>query len=92
WVILALILPGVGLTIIVLALYAYAAWNPVSRNHLDRVSFRLLVYTLLANLIFGIVFPIGTLDVHPSWQCGFVSFLLSLSLLFSAGMFFCIGI
>ncbi|KAJ6559389.1 hypothetical protein DFH09DRAFT_1161512 [Mycena vulgaris] len=92
WVILALILPGVGLTIIVLALYAYAACNPVSRKHLDRVSFRLLVYALLANLILGIVFPIGTLDVHPGWQCGFVSFLLSLSLLFSAGIFFCIGI
>ncbi|KAJ6535864.1 hypothetical protein DFH09DRAFT_1283969 [Mycena vulgaris] len=92
WVILALILPGAGLTIIVLALCAYAAWNPVSRKHLDRVSFRLLVYALLANLIFGVVFPIGMLDVHPGWQCDFVSFLLSLSLLFSAGMFFCIGI
>ncbi|KAJ6559374.1 hypothetical protein DFH09DRAFT_1161478, partial [Mycena vulgaris] len=85
WVILALILPGVGLTIIVLALYAYAAWNPVSRKHLDRVSFR-----LLPHLRYRI--PIGMLDVHPGWQCGFVSFLLSLSLLFSAGMFFCIGI
>ncbi|KAJ6549121.1 hypothetical protein DFH09DRAFT_1366946 [Mycena vulgaris] len=92
WVISALILPGVGLTFIVLALYAYAAWNPVSRKHLDRVSFRLLVYALLANLIFGILFPVGMLDVHPGWQCGFVSFLVSLSLLFSAGMFFCIGI
>ncbi|KAJ7921951.1 hypothetical protein B0H13DRAFT_1984018 [Mycena leptocephala] len=89
---LGLIFPAAGLTIVLLALYAYAAWYPVSRRYLDRVSFRLLVYALLANLIFGIVFSIITLDRSFGWECGFLMFLVNLSLMFSAGMFFCIGI
>ncbi|KAJ7736288.1 hypothetical protein B0H16DRAFT_1695408 [Mycena metata] len=89
---LGLLLPGAGLTVVLLALYAYAAWYPVSRKHLDRVSFRLLVYALLANLTFGIVFLIVTLVPFPGWECGFLMFLSNLSLEFSAGMFFCIGI
>ncbi|KAJ7300920.1 hypothetical protein DFH08DRAFT_996623 [Mycena albidolilacea] len=87
-----LILPGAGLMVVLLALYAYAAWYPVSRRHLDRVSFRLLVYALVANLTFGIVFIIVTLIQSPGWECGFLMFLVNLSLVFSAGMFFCIGI
>ncbi|KAJ7908034.1 hypothetical protein B0H13DRAFT_2017613 [Mycena leptocephala] len=89
---LGLILPGAGLVVVLLVLYAYAAWYPVSRRHLDRVSFRLLVYALLANLTFGIVFSIIALDRSPGWECGFRMFLVNLSLMFSAGMFFCIGI
>ncbi|KAJ7850128.1 hypothetical protein B0H13DRAFT_2401492 [Mycena leptocephala] len=81
-----------GLVVVLLVLYAYAAWYPVSRRHLDRVSFRLLVYALLANLTFGIVFIIVTLIQWPGWECGFLMFLVNLSLMFSAGMFFCIGI
>ncbi|KAJ7034838.1 hypothetical protein C8F04DRAFT_1100239 [Mycena alexandri] len=89
---LGLLLPGAGLTVVLLALYAYAAWNPASRKHLDRVSFRLLVYALLANLTFGIAFVIATLVPFPGWECGFLMFLVNLSLVFSAGMFLCIGI
>ncbi|KAJ7736300.1 hypothetical protein B0H16DRAFT_1730885 [Mycena metata] len=81
-----------GLTVVLLALYAYAAWYPAPRKHLDRVSFRLLVYALLANLTFGIAFVIATLVPFPGWECGFLMFLVNLSLVFSAGMFFCIGI
>ncbi|KAJ7779947.1 hypothetical protein B0H16DRAFT_1448380 [Mycena metata] len=77
---LALILPGAGLTAVLLALYAYAAWYPVSGKHLDRVSFRLLVYALLANLIFGIVFLIVTLVPSPGWECGFYMFLSNASI------------
>ncbi|KAJ7133289.1 hypothetical protein C8R44DRAFT_22389 [Mycena epipterygia] len=91
-VILGLIIPGVGLTIAVLVLYARAAWHEPSRRHLDRVSFRLLVYALLAHLVYGIVFPIGTLAAHPGWRCNLLSFLTNLSLMFSAGMFFCIAL
>ena len=47
-VILGLILPGAAITVTLLGLYGYAAWNPRSRRHLDRVSFRLLVYALVA--------------------------------------------
>ncbi|KAJ7099775.1 hypothetical protein C8R44DRAFT_747692 [Mycena epipterygia] len=58
-VILGLVIPGVSLTTALLILYGYAAWNPVSRRYLDRVSFRLLVYALLARLVFEIVLPLG---------------------------------
>ncbi|KAJ7464234.1 hypothetical protein B0H11DRAFT_2051772 [Mycena galericulata] len=87
-----LMIPGLFLTFLVLCAYAYAAWHPVSRNYLNRVSFRLLVYALVANLIFGTTFLIGTLITGPSAKCGCVAFLTNLSLAFSAGMFFCIAL
>jgi hypothetical protein len=46
--ILGLGIPGTCLAFLVLCAYAYAAWHPVSKDHLNRVSFRLLVYALLA--------------------------------------------
>ncbi|KAJ7923428.1 hypothetical protein B0H13DRAFT_1979793 [Mycena leptocephala] len=89
---LGLIFPGAGLTVVLLALYAYAAWYPVSRRYLDRVSFRLLVYALGADLAFGVLFPSIALNHPRGWECGLLMFLVNLSLMFSAGMFFCIGI
>ncbi|KAJ7443195.1 hypothetical protein B0H11DRAFT_2093008 [Mycena galericulata] len=87
-----LMIPGLCLTFLVLCAYAYAAWHPVSKNYLNRVSFRLLVYALVANLIFGTTFLIGTLITGPSAKCNFVAFLTNLSLAFSAGMFFCMAL
>ncbi|KAJ7895199.1 hypothetical protein B0H14DRAFT_2681572 [Mycena olivaceomarginata] len=89
---LGLVISGVSLTAGLLILYGYAAWNPVSRRYLDRVSFRLLVYALLAHIVFGVVLVVGTLTPYPNWRCEFLSFLTNLSLMFSAGMFFCIAI
>ncbi|KAJ6530978.1 hypothetical protein DFH09DRAFT_1409657 [Mycena vulgaris] len=91
-VILGLIIVGIALTIAVLVLYAYVAWHPTSRRYLDRVSFRLLVYALLAHLVYGINFPITILNAHPGWSCNLVSFIFNLSIMFSAGMFFCTAI
>ncbi|KAJ7138200.1 hypothetical protein C8R44DRAFT_976022, partial [Mycena epipterygia] len=90
--ILGLVVPGACLTFLVLCCYAYLAWHPVSKGHLNRVSFRLLVYALIANLIFGISFLIGTLATAPSTWCTFVAFLVNLSLMFSGGMFFCMAL
>ncbi|KAJ7736301.1 hypothetical protein B0H16DRAFT_1764269 [Mycena metata] len=91
-VILGLSVPAVCLDFFVLAASGYLAWNPVSRPHLNRVSFRLLIYALIASLTFGISFAGGTLIRSPGPRCGFVSFVLHLSLLFSAGMFFCMAL
>ncbi|KAF7343986.1 hypothetical protein MVEN_01687800 [Mycena venus] len=91
-VILGLIIPGVGLITILLALYGYLAWNPVSRRYLDRVSFRLLVYALGAHLLFAVSFLTGALIASPGRHCALVSFTTDLNLMFSAGMFFCIGL
>ncbi|KAJ6530981.1 hypothetical protein DFH09DRAFT_1370643 [Mycena vulgaris] len=89
---LGLITVGGALTIAVLVLYAYVAWHPTSRRYLDRVSFRLLVYALLAHLVVGITFPLCQLNVYPGWRCNLVSFIFNLSLMFSAGMFFCMAL
>ncbi|KAJ6537959.1 hypothetical protein B0H19DRAFT_1270340 [Mycena capillaripes] len=87
-----LIIPGVSLTTGLLILYGYAAWNLVSRRYLDRVSFRLLFYALLAHLVFGIALPLSPLIGHPGWSCDLLSFIINLTLMFSAGMFFCMAL
>ncbi|KAF8175016.1 hypothetical protein K438DRAFT_1979902 [Mycena galopus ATCC 62051] len=108
-VVLGLIIPGVTLTTALLTLCGYAAWNPVSRRYLDRVSFRLLIYALVAHLVYGIVFAVSSFMVSPGWGCDLVTFLFNasvftfpyfetpltrqqLSLMFSAGMFFCMAL
>ncbi|KAF7335738.1 hypothetical protein MVEN_02229500 [Mycena venus] len=92
-VILGLIIPGIVLTTALLALCGYAAWNPVSRRYLDRVSFRLLIYALIAHLFFGGLFTVGALTATPGWRCSLLSFTTNQSsLMFSAGMFFCIAL
>ncbi|KAJ7430606.1 hypothetical protein B0H11DRAFT_1942758 [Mycena galericulata] len=53
-VILGLVTPGFGLTVVLLALFSYAAWNPGSRRYVDRVSFRLLTYALIAQLVLAL--------------------------------------
>ncbi|KAK7055811.1 hypothetical protein R3P38DRAFT_3565632 [Favolaschia claudopus] len=91
-IILGLIIPGMALTTVLLILSAYATWNPKSRRYLDRVSFRLLVYALVAHIVFGVVFTVGALTAYPGWQCNFLSFMTNLSLMFSASMFFCVAL
>ncbi|KAJ6533253.1 hypothetical protein B0H19DRAFT_1187315 [Mycena capillaripes] len=91
-IILGLVIPGVTLTIALLTLCGYAALNPVSRQYLDRVSFRLLVYALVANLVFGITFMVSAFMAYPGWTCDLLSFVPNLSLMFSAGMFFCMAL
>ncbi|KAF8191049.1 hypothetical protein K438DRAFT_1970790 [Mycena galopus ATCC 62051] len=91
-VIVGLMTPGFGLTVILLALFQYAAWNPLSRRYVDRVSFRLLTYALMAHLVFCVTFPVSSLIVHPGWACDLLTFITNLSLMFSAGIFFCIAL
>ncbi|KAF7367974.1 hypothetical protein MSAN_00862800 [Mycena sanguinolenta] len=90
--VLGLIIPGVGLTTVLLTLYGYAAWKPVSKRYLDRVSFRLLTYALIAHLCFGISFTTAVLAAYPGRGCALFSFLTNLTFVFSAGMFFSMAI
>ncbi|KAF7333186.1 hypothetical protein MVEN_02384400 [Mycena venus] len=83
-------IPGVVLSIPLLTAIAYLLWNPVSRPHLNRVSFRLLIYAIAANLVLGSV-------MIPDMQettlgCSFVAFLSVASPLLSASMFCCIAL
>ncbi|KAJ7267038.1 hypothetical protein B0H12DRAFT_1099286, partial [Mycena haematopus] len=49
--IMALAIPAIVFILLILGAYAWAAWNPVSRPYLNRVSFRLLVYALIAKCL-----------------------------------------
>ncbi|KAJ7933401.1 hypothetical protein B0H13DRAFT_2262865 [Mycena leptocephala] len=81
---------SIVLTASLLLAIAYAAWNPVSRHHLGRVSFRLLVCALIANLIFAAT-SIPAFS-RPSAGCSFMAFFGLSILMFSACMFFCIAL
>jgi hypothetical protein len=48
-------IPSIVFTMLILGAYAWTAWNPVSRPHLNRVSFRLLVYALVAKYFYCIL-------------------------------------
>ncbi|KAJ6528954.1 hypothetical protein B0H19DRAFT_1242965 [Mycena capillaripes] len=85
---------GAALCGVVLVVIGVLALNPVSRPHLDRVSFRILVWTLLANssTVFGITNAVGGNFTGPTWACGFDIFLLQLTLEMSSFLLFCIAL
>ncbi|KAJ7042336.1 hypothetical protein C8F04DRAFT_1295406, partial [Mycena alexandri] len=70
---LGLLIPAVALSVLLLAGFAYLRWRPVSAPHLNRVSFRLLVYAMIANVIVGIIALIPMTDHSPG--CSFFAFL-----------------
>ncbi|KAJ7439378.1 hypothetical protein FB451DRAFT_1192199 [Mycena latifolia] len=78
----------VAITAIVFTLggYAWAAWNPVSRPHLNRVSFRLLVYALVANLLYAVSMIAGT-RLGAGAACNFNTFASNVVLMFAGVMF-----
>ncbi|KAJ7880131.1 hypothetical protein B0H13DRAFT_2542397 [Mycena leptocephala] len=57
-----------------------------------RALVRLIYATDGPSLVFGVVLVVGTLTPYPNWRCELLAFLTNLSLMFSAGMFFCIAI
>jgi hypothetical protein len=85
-------IPGTCLCFLVLVAYAAAAFFPKAREHLDRVSFRLLVYTLVANVLYGIAFSVTAAQTGPGPLCNFGAFAVNFTLSF--GVFFttCIAI
>ncbi|KAJ7757180.1 hypothetical protein B0H14DRAFT_3599000 [Mycena olivaceomarginata] len=82
-VVLTFGITGVVLPALLLLVIAYAAWNPVSRYYLNRVSFRLLSHF---RRDFHPVFS------RPSAGCSFMAFFGLSILMFSACMFFCIAL
>ncbi|KAF7351254.1 hypothetical protein MSAN_01556900 [Mycena sanguinolenta] len=76
---------------LILIAFAYTAWNPVSRPHLNRVSFRLLVYALIANLAYAIGMINGT-TLKPGAACNGETFFSDCCLMFAGVMFFCMAL
>ncbi|KAJ6450884.1 hypothetical protein C8R45DRAFT_946496 [Mycena sanguinolenta] len=79
---LGLLIPAVALSVLLLAGFAYLRWRPVSAPVLNRVSFRLLVYAMIANVIVGIIALIPMTEHSPG--CSFYAFLGITAPMFSA--------
>ncbi|KAJ6589498.1 hypothetical protein B0H19DRAFT_1103970 [Mycena capillaripes] len=90
WAVTAII--GAVLCGVVLIVIGIVAMNPVCRPHLDRVSFRILVYALAANTVFGITNAIGGKFTGPTWTCGLDIWLLQLTLELSSFLLFSIAL
>jgi hypothetical protein len=83
-------IPGTIVCGMVLIAYAVVAKFPESRTFLDRVSFRLLVYSLISNVLYGVAF--ATSPITPGWSCDLNAFLVNLTLFFATFFTTCIAI
>ncbi|KAF7378428.1 hypothetical protein MSAN_00269600 [Mycena sanguinolenta] len=83
-------IPGVALSVLFLVAVAYLRWNPRSRPYLNRVSFRLLTYALVANATLGSLMFIK--ERKPGASCVFFAFVGVAGPMFSACMFCCIAL
>ncbi|KAJ7730423.1 hypothetical protein B0H16DRAFT_1585042 [Mycena metata] len=83
---------GAGLCFLVLVVIA-AVWSyPKSRPHLDRVSFRIVIYVVFANMLFGTASAVGGTRTGPGFLCGFSIFILQLTLQLSGFLLFSIAL
>ncbi|KAJ7593762.1 hypothetical protein C8J56DRAFT_925113 [Mycena floridula] len=83
-------IPGTCICFLVLVAYGIAAFFPRPRKQLDRVSFRLLVFTLFFNVIFGIAY--AATPASPGAACNFGAFVVNFTLSFSTFFTTCIAI
>ncbi|KAJ7704781.1 hypothetical protein B0H17DRAFT_1193288 [Mycena rosella] len=83
---IGLAISGAVIMALVLLSFAYVAWFPPSRKHINRVSFRLLVYAMVSSIIYACCLVPTLKASHPSAACTATTFLTSTSLMFSAGM------
>ncbi|KAF8918859.1 hypothetical protein CPB85DRAFT_1249199 [Mucidula mucida] len=66
--------------------------HPDARRQLDRVSFRIMTYALVANMIFGIASTASGLQEHGGTSCDVSMWLLMLTLELSTFLLFCIAL
>ncbi|KAJ7087636.1 hypothetical protein B0H15DRAFT_842694 [Mycena belliarum] len=83
---------GIVLMMIVLVTFAYMAWNPISRPYLNRVSFRLLVYALITNLLWLASSLPMLFITGPGPACTFVAFGSNTALMATGFFFFFISL
>ncbi|KAJ6496122.1 hypothetical protein C8R45DRAFT_985070 [Mycena sanguinolenta] len=89
--IMAIAIPSIVLILFILSAYAYTAWNHVSRPYLNRVSFRLLVYALIANLAYS-AGMISGVHLKAGAACNGSTFFYDACLMFAGIMFFCMAL
>ncbi|KAF4586546.1 hypothetical protein EYR38_010825 [Pleurotus pulmonarius] len=85
-------IPGTILCFLVLLAYGATALSPKGRPHLDRVSFRLLCYSLFFNILYGIAFSVTAAQTGPGSLCNFGAFAVNFTLNFATFFTTCIAI
>ncbi|KAJ7344056.1 hypothetical protein DFH08DRAFT_1081354 [Mycena albidolilacea] len=93
--VLGILIPGIVLSATVLMAFAYTASQRLSRPHLHRVSFRLLVYALVSNFILSVtLIPAEMLMKGPISPagCAFAALAVIASHFFSTCMYFCMAL
>ncbi|THU95966.1 hypothetical protein K435DRAFT_966199 [Dendrothele bispora CBS 962.96] len=84
---------GAGLCFLVLVMIFLVWLHPKSRPCLDRVSWRIVVWALAANMVFAIASAVGgQLTESAGFLCGFSIFVLQLMLQFSSFLLFSIAL
>ncbi|KAJ7733026.1 hypothetical protein B0H16DRAFT_1769743 [Mycena metata] len=89
--ILALAVTDAVFISLILGVCLWAAWNPVSRPHLNRVSFRLLMYALVANLGYALCDSYNG-KLAPGAACSGTPFFANTCILFAGIMCFCMAL
>ncbi|THU84223.1 hypothetical protein K435DRAFT_971275 [Dendrothele bispora CBS 962.96] len=84
--------PGTCLSFLVLVFYGLIALYPQGRKHLNRVSFRLLAYSLFFNILYGIASAVTAAQDEPSSLCTFGAFAVNFTLSFALFLTTCIAI
>jgi hypothetical protein len=85
-------IPGTCLCFLVLLAYAFVASSSKARMHLDRVSFRLIIYSLVFNILYGIAFSVTASQVGPGSLCNFGAFATNFTLTFAVYFTTCIAL
>ncbi|GLB42586.1 hypothetical protein LshimejAT787_1200350 [Lyophyllum shimeji] len=83
-------IPGTIVCGLVLIAYGLTALSPIARKSFDRVSFRLLVYSLVFNVLFGIAY--AATPTSPSKGCDVGAFAVNFTLCFATFFTTCIAI
>ncbi|KAI3607477.1 hypothetical protein WG66_004740 [Moniliophthora roreri] len=86
-----LYIAGAILCFIILAMIGIAGLHPVSKPHLDRVSFRILIYALVANMVYAISVVVEQYHQQEK-DCAGQMWLILFTLNLSAYLPFCIGL
>ncbi|KAF8991546.1 hypothetical protein BDQ17DRAFT_1370673 [Cyathus striatus] len=87
---LACTIPGTCISFLALLAYSVVVCFKRSRAKLDRVSFRLMVYTLVFNILFGIAY--AATPASPGVLCNFGAFAVNFTLSFSTFFTTCIAL
>ncbi|KAF5367987.1 hypothetical protein D9758_004484 [Tetrapyrgos nigripes] len=85
-------IPGTCLCFLILVAYVIVGLSPAGRAQMDRVSFRLLSYSLFFNILYGIAFSVTAAQSGPGSLCTFGAWAVNFTLTFTIYFTMCIAL